>query len=145
MTKKNISFKLDEDLHREIKIKATLQGKNLKEYLLDLAKEDLREEKTGKMEKKIFEQWEISKFLEPFDGEKVTAKITTLDLIIIELKNAVIKADEDSFSFKGKDFIVPVILYKKIKYLGINEENEVASVNAYLRDGTIVNFTYKNI
>ena len=37
MTKKNISFKLDEDLHREIKIKATLQGKNLKESIQTLS------------------------------------------------------------------------------------------------------------
>lgn len=94
---------------------------------------------------KLMDQHEIKKFLEPFNNEKINVKITTLDLIIIELKNAVIKADKDSFSFRGEGFIVPVVLYKKINYLSVNEESEIASVNAYLRDGTIINFTYKNL
>ena len=94
---------------------------------------------------KLMDQHEIKKFLEPFNGEKVNAKITTLDLIIIELKNAEVKTDEESFSFRGEGFKVPVILYKKINYLTVNEESEIASVNAYLRDGTIINFTYRNL
>lgn len=94
---------------------------------------------------KLMDQHEIKKFLEPFNNEKVNVRITTLDLILIEFEKAKVKADEDSFSFRGEGFKVPVILYKKINYLTIDEESEIASVNAYLRDGTIINFTYKNI
>lgn len=38
---KNISFKLEDDLHKKIKIKATTEGKTIKDYLIDLAIKDI--------------------------------------------------------------------------------------------------------
>lgn len=38
---KNISFKLDDELHKKIKIKATTEGKTIKDYLIDLALKDI--------------------------------------------------------------------------------------------------------
>lgn len=42
MTKKNISFKLDNELHKKIKIKATENDKTIKDYLINLAKNDIK-------------------------------------------------------------------------------------------------------
>lgn len=38
---KNISFKIEDELHKEIKIKATKEGKSIKEFILDLIKKEL--------------------------------------------------------------------------------------------------------
>ena len=42
--KKNISFKVDSELHKNIKIKATNMGIGIKEYILNLIKKDLESE-----------------------------------------------------------------------------------------------------
>lgn len=42
----SMTIKLDEELHKQIKIKAAMEGITLKEYVLGLIKEDL--EKTNK-------------------------------------------------------------------------------------------------
>lgn len=42
MTKKNISFKLDNELHKQIKIKATENDKTIKDYLINLAENDIK-------------------------------------------------------------------------------------------------------
>ncbi len=40
---KNISFKVDKELHKAIKIRATEQYMDIKEYILELIKKDLEE------------------------------------------------------------------------------------------------------
>ncbi|BBM55106.1 hypothetical protein JMUB3936_p1040 (plasmid) [Leptotrichia wadei] len=42
--KKNISFKVDSELHKNIKLKATNMGIGIKEYILNLIKKDLESE-----------------------------------------------------------------------------------------------------
>lgn len=39
---KNISFKVEDEFHKEIKIKATEEGKSIKEFILDLIKKELK-------------------------------------------------------------------------------------------------------
>lgn len=41
---KTITIRIDEELHRNIKIKIAKEGKTLKDYLVDLVKEDLKED-----------------------------------------------------------------------------------------------------
>jgi len=38
---KNIAFQVDDKFHTEIKIKATQQGKTIKDYIMELIKQDL--------------------------------------------------------------------------------------------------------
>lgn len=45
MKEKTINFKVSEELHKEIKIKIAKDGKSLKEYCMDLIKEDLKKDK----------------------------------------------------------------------------------------------------
>jgi predicted HicB family RNase H-like nuclease len=42
---KNIAFQVDDDLHMDIKLLATKEGKSIKEYILELIKKDLNEKK----------------------------------------------------------------------------------------------------
>ena len=42
---KTINFKVDEELYKKIKIKTVLEGKTLKDYIIDLIKIDLEEKK----------------------------------------------------------------------------------------------------
>lgn len=39
---KNIFFKVEDELHKDIKIKATEEGKSIKEFILDLIKQELK-------------------------------------------------------------------------------------------------------
>lgn len=39
---KNISFKVEDELHKDIKIKATEEGKSIKEFILNLIKQELK-------------------------------------------------------------------------------------------------------
>lgn len=41
LTIKNIAFQIDDDMHTKIKIKATTEGKTIKDYILGLVKTDL--------------------------------------------------------------------------------------------------------
>jgi len=41
---KNIAFLVEDDLHKEIKIKATMEEKSIKDYIVDLILEDLKNE-----------------------------------------------------------------------------------------------------
>ena len=41
MTEKNISFKIDSELDRELKIKLAKEDKKLKTYMIELIKKDL--------------------------------------------------------------------------------------------------------
>lgn len=41
MTEKTITIRIDEELHRKIKIKIANEGKTLKDYIVYLIKEDL--------------------------------------------------------------------------------------------------------
>ena len=40
---KNIAFKVDVELHKAIKMRATEQYKDIKSYIIDLVKKDLKE------------------------------------------------------------------------------------------------------
>ena len=42
---KNIAFLVDDELHMELKIQATREGKTIKEYIMELIKKDLEEKK----------------------------------------------------------------------------------------------------
>ena len=42
---KNIAFRIEDELHTEIKIQATKEGKSIKEYILELVKKDLENKK----------------------------------------------------------------------------------------------------
>lgn len=39
---KNISFKVEDEFHKKIKIKATEEGKSIKEFILDLIRKELK-------------------------------------------------------------------------------------------------------
>lgn len=97
------------------------------------------------MRKTLFDQDEIKKFLEPFEGEKVRVEISTPCLEVIHFRKAIVKINENNFIFKNKNLGVYPMLFKNIRYLDIDESKEYASVTAYLRDNTIIEFTYKNI
>lgn len=38
---KNIAFQIEDDFHKKIKIKATEEGKTIKDYIIELIKNDL--------------------------------------------------------------------------------------------------------
>ncbi len=38
---KNIAFPVEDELHKKIKIKATEEGKTIKDYIIELIKKDL--------------------------------------------------------------------------------------------------------
>ena len=38
---KNIAFQVDDEFHKAIKIQATIEGKGIKEYVIELIKKDL--------------------------------------------------------------------------------------------------------
>ena len=42
---KAIHFKVDEEFYKRIKVKIALEGKSLKEYIIELIKKDLEEKK----------------------------------------------------------------------------------------------------
>lgn len=42
---KNIAFQVEDDFHKEIKIKATQDGKTIKDYIIELIKADLENSK----------------------------------------------------------------------------------------------------
>lgn len=44
MTEKTMTIRLDEELHKKIKIKSIQENKSIKNYILDLVLKDLREE-----------------------------------------------------------------------------------------------------
>ena len=80
--------------------------------------------------KKLVEQWEIKKFLEPFEGEKVSVYVLTIAGVDFSMSNATVKYTDDIIEFKS---------------LEIDETTEVARVKAKTENGTFVKFTYKNI
>ena len=41
MAEKAINFKVDEELYKRIKVKVALEGKTLKDYIIELIKNDL--------------------------------------------------------------------------------------------------------
>ena len=94
--------------------------------------------------KKLFEQWEIKKFLEPFEGEKVSVYVLTLNGLDVELSDATVKYTDDVIKFKNSNCKITIVL-KQIKSLEIDETEEIARVKAKIEDGTFVKFTYKNL
>jgi len=43
---KNIAFQIDEEFHIKIKIQATIEGKSIKEYIIELINDDLDKKET---------------------------------------------------------------------------------------------------
>lgn len=41
---KNIGFTVDDEFHKKLKIKATKEGKGIKEYIIDLIKKDMEKD-----------------------------------------------------------------------------------------------------
>lgn len=42
---KTINFKVDEELYKQVKVKVALEGKTLKDYIIELIKKDLESDK----------------------------------------------------------------------------------------------------
>lgn len=94
--------------------------------------------------KKLFEQWEVKSFLEPFDGQTVPEAVISTSDCKIKLEKAVIKVGNEVFSFTNKDYNA-YTFFNEIKYLEVDETGEVASVSVYLKSNSIICFYYKNI
>ncbi|WP_169305375.1 hypothetical protein [Sebaldella termitidis] len=41
---KNIGFTVEDEFHKKLKIKATKEGKGIKEYIIDLIKKDMEKD-----------------------------------------------------------------------------------------------------
>jgi len=48
LAERNIGFKVDEELYKKIKVKIALDGKTLKDYILELIQKDLANQKENK-------------------------------------------------------------------------------------------------
>ena len=94
--------------------------------------------------KKLFEQWEIKKFLEPFEGEKVSVYVLTLCGIDFSMSDATVKYTDDIIEFKTKNCKTNMVL-KDIKSLEVDETEDIARVKIKIEDGTFVKLRYKNI
>ena len=94
--------------------------------------------------KKLFEQEEIRKFLEPFEGEKVSVYVLTICGVDFSMSNATVKYTDDIIEFKTKNCATNMVI-QAIKSLEIDETTEVARVKAKTENGTLVKFTYKNL
>lgn len=94
--------------------------------------------------KKLFEQEEIRKFLEPFEGEKVSVYVLTISGVDFSMSNATVKYTDDIIEFKTKNCKTNMVI-QAIKSLEIDETTEVARVKAKNENGTFVKFTYKNL
>ncbi|MBU5337491.1 hypothetical protein [Intestinibacter bartlettii] len=90
---------------------------------------------------KLFEQYEIKKFLEPFEGERIKETIVNG---VVKLNNATIKIGDEVFSFTGNDYNFYILL-NLIKYIEIDESEEITSVKMKLDNNLNVLFYYKNI
>lgn len=42
---KNIAFLVDDELHKQIKVLCAMEGKSIKEYIIELIEKDLEEKK----------------------------------------------------------------------------------------------------
>lgn len=47
---KSIAFKVDDELHKRIKLRATIEDKQIKEYIIELIKKDLEDKESSKAE-----------------------------------------------------------------------------------------------
>lgn len=93
---------------------------------------------------KLFEQYEIKKFLEPFEGEKISVYVLTLNGLDVQLSNATVKYTNDIIKFKSNDCEIRIVI-KQIISLEVDETTEIARVNVKIEDGSFVKLTYKNI
>lgn len=94
--------------------------------------------------KKLFEQEEIRKFLEPFEGEKVSVYVLTISGVDFSMSDATVKYTDDIIEFSTKNCKTNMVI-QAIKSLEIDETTEVARVKAKNENGTFVKFTYKNL
>ena len=93
---------------------------------------------------KLFEQYEIKKFLEPFEGEKISVYVLTLNGLDVQLSNATVKYTNDIIKFKSNDCEIRIVI-KQIISLEVDGTTEIARVNVKIEDGSFVKLTYKNI
>ena len=93
---------------------------------------------------KLFEQYEIKKFLEPFEGEKISVYVLTLNGLDVQLSNATVKYTNDIIKFKSNDCEIRIVI-KQIISLEVDETTEIARVNVKIEDGSFGKLTYKNI
>lgn len=93
---------------------------------------------------KIFDQYEIKKFLEPFNGEHVDLKIRDINLVDIELKRATIEITPNNLIFEGKDYKLDMF-FMAINFLNVDESSRIAFVTIYLKNNTSLTFAYENI
>ena len=93
---------------------------------------------------KLFEQYEIKNFLEPFEGEKISVYVLTLNGLDVQLSNATVKYTNDIIKFKSNDCEIRIVI-KQIISLEVDETTEIARVNVKIEDGSFVKLTYKNI
>lgn len=93
---------------------------------------------------RLVEQYEIKKFLEPFEGEKVSVYVLTLCGVDFSMSNATVKYADDIIKFKTNDCETRVVI-KQIKSLEVDETEDIARVKAKIEDGTFVKLRYKNL
>ena len=86
---------------------------------------------------KLFEQYEIKKFLEPFEGEKISVYVLTLNGLDVQLSNATVKYTNDIIKFKSNDCEIRIVI-KQIISLEVDETTEIARVNVKIEDGSFV-------
>lgn len=94
--------------------------------------------------KKLFEQEEIRKFLEPFEGEKVSVYVLTICGVDFSMSNATVKYTDDIIEFSTKNCKTNIVI-QAIRSLEVDETEEIARVKAKTENGTFVKFTYKNL
>ena len=154
---KNISFKLSDDVHKKIKLRATNVDATIKDYLISLALNDIESEEKRMKDiefekimndyKKIYDQCEIVRFLSSFDKQKIAeVSISTSDFFNFDVRNVEISTDEDTFYIvaEKRDLHVSAIKFKDIKSLRVDEEGEYANVTILL-ESTRISFMYKNL
>ena len=94
--------------------------------------------------KKLFEQEEIRKFLEPFEGEKVSVYVLTICGVDFSMSNATVKYTDDIIEFSTKNCKTNIVI-QAIRSLEVDETEEIARDKAKTENGTFVKFTYKNL
>ena len=94
--------------------------------------------------KKLFEQEEIRKFLEPFEGEKVSVYVLTICGVDFSMSDATVKYRDDIIEFSTKNCKTNIVI-QAIRSLEIDETSEFGRVKAKTENGTFVKFTYKNL
>lgn len=96
--------------------------------------------------KKIYDPYEIKKFIQSFDRLTVKeGQIRTPEMFSVNFGKVKIEAEEDNFIFRGQGFAFTYIFYNKIKYISQDEvDNGNVYVSIKLDAGTQINFVYED-